>query len=392
MFRAVAAHHSRPTAASGAARRALPGADRNRRTGLAALAGAALALGAALPAAALPPGPLDPELPGDRPPSRPPTAIISPYPDSGGANVALAALGARVTGSSYTPLPQHAAAHLIDGRYAGSTLGDSGWLTATAPWQRPWVSIALPGRYHVSTVWLRESSVLPATFDRATAVLSTSGRRVGDGYLDRTPGSTAAAVAPTWSGASESATEVRVEPTGPNPNLVGIGEVEVRTGQVGGRTVQFADYSRDDGRIVSRRWSFGDGATSTQKYASHTYAAPGTYRVTLTVTDDDGRTATATMNQTVLDPVTPDVSVPATARVNEPLAIHDRTAQQVLGGPRVAAQRTWRSVPSGVWALSPGTIVFPDTGVYDVTYTMRDSAGVTSTRSWRVTVYGTPAS
>ena len=49
------------------------------------------------------------------------------------------------------------------------------------------------------------------------------------------------------------------------------------------------DYD-DDGRIASRAWSFGDGAASTARKTSHTYAADGTYAVRLQVTDDRGAT------------------------------------------------------------------------------------------------------
>ena len=52
-----------------------------------------------------------------------------------------------------------------------------------------------------------------------------------------------------------------------------------------------------DGTIVSWAWDFGDGNTSTAQHPSHSYAVPGTYTVSLTVTDDLG--ATGSTSQTV---------------------------------------------------------------------------------------------
>lgn len=55
-----------------------------------------------------------------------------------------------------------------------------------------------------------------------------------------------------------------------------------------------ASQSTDpDGQIVSYRWDFGDGSTEVLPVVAHTFAAPGTYRVRLTVTDNAGVTATA---------------------------------------------------------------------------------------------------
>lgn len=58
-----------------------------------------------------------------------------------------------------------------------------------------------------------------------------------------------------------------------------------------GQTAFFHDYSTDvDGNVIGWHWSFDDGHTSVGKSPHHTYERDGTYRVTLTVTDNDGLT------------------------------------------------------------------------------------------------------
>ncbi len=59
-------------------------------------------------------------------------------------------------------------------------------------------------------------------------------------------------------------------------------------------TSYFNDTSTDsDGSVVSWYWEFGDGNTSTNENAVHIYGEEGSYRVNLTVTDDDGNSSTA---------------------------------------------------------------------------------------------------
>lgn len=66
-------------------------------------------------------------------------------------------------------------------------------------------------------------------------------------------------------------------------------------------TFDSAASSDADGSIVSRAWTFGDGATATGSESSvaHTYAAGGTYSVTLTVTDDHDAPASTSKSVTV---------------------------------------------------------------------------------------------
>jgi PKD repeat protein len=54
-----------------------------------------------------------------------------------------------------------------------------------------------------------------------------------------------------------------------------------------------------DGTIASYAWDFGDGETGSGANPSHTYAAAGTYQVSLEVTDDEGATDVVTANVAV---------------------------------------------------------------------------------------------
>lgn len=81
-----------------------------------------------------------------------------------------------------------------------------------------------------------------------------------------------------------------------------------QNGAIGAPVVLDGSASTDpDGTIVSYAWDLGEpGATANTPRAMHTYSAPGTYTVTLTVTDDAGETAQDTATVTIAPPTSYD--------------------------------------------------------------------------------------
>jgi PKD repeat protein len=65
-------------------------------------------------------------------------------------------------------------------------------------------------------------------------------------------------------------------------------------------TIFSALESKDNGKIASYLWDFGDGNTTDGAFVSHEYSETGTYLVTLTVTDSDGNNDITTINITVV--------------------------------------------------------------------------------------------
>jgi PKD repeat protein len=61
-------------------------------------------------------------------------------------------------------------------------------------------------------------------------------------------------------------------------------------------TVQFTGIAEDPaGDAITIAWDFGDGQTSSELSPEHTYVEPGSYTATLTATDSDGETGSASI-------------------------------------------------------------------------------------------------
>ena len=87
-----------------------------------------------------------------------------------------------------------------------------------------------------------------------------------------------------------------------------------------------SDSDDRDGEVVAYEWDFGDETFASGPTARHTFAAPGTYLVTLLVTDDDGAldlVALALEVPVQVDPTTtapPTTAPPTTAVAPTPVA------------------------------------------------------------------------
>jgi hypothetical protein len=69
-----------------------------------------------------------------------------------------------------------------------------------------------------------------------------------------------------------------------------------------GQSIQFVGFATGGTEPYTWAWDFGDGATAAVQNPTHAYTAPGTYNVTLTVTDAADDTATDATTATIIAP------------------------------------------------------------------------------------------
>lgn len=139
-------------------------------------------------------------------------------------------------------------------------------------------------------------------------------------------------------------------------------------------TVNFTDLST--GTPVSWAWDFGDGNTSAAQNPTHIYTTPGSYNVTLTVTDAQGCTGTVVFNNYIViqPPIADFVGVPINGCV--PLLVNF-TDQSTSVEPIVSWQ--WDFGDGNTSTAQNPANTYVTTGAFTVTLIIINSAGCTDT-------------
>ena len=154
------------------------------------------------------------------------------------------------------------------------------------------------------------------------------------------------------------------------------------------QTVAFNGSSSTDpdGSIASYAWDFGDASTGTGATPSHAYALPGTYSVTLTVTDNGGVTHSKTVDVTVLPPATQPPVASFTLSTSNLTALFNASASSDPDGTIAAYAWNFGDGSAAGTGVNPSH-AYSAAGTYSVTLTVTDNLGATGTKTQSVTVF-----
>jgi PKD repeat protein len=156
--------------------------------------------------------------------------------------------------------------------------------------------------------------------------------------------------------------------------------------------VQFTDQSTaGSAPITSWQWTFGDGGTSTARNPSHTYAAAGSYTVSLTVTTSAGQdtqTRTSYINVSSLTLPTALFSGSPTSG-SAPLTV--QFTDQSTSGSSPITSWSWSFGDGGTSTAQSPSHTYTAAGSYTVSLTVQSASGSdTETKSGYITAFVLP--
>ena len=149
--------------------------------------------------------------------------------------------------------------------------------------------------------------------------------------------------------------------------------------------------SDPDGTITAYSWNFGDGATATGATPGKSYSAAGTFTVTLTVTDNQGATNSATTTATI------------SAAANQPPVARPGGPYSGMVGTAISFNGSTSSDPDGTitaysWNFGDGTTAtgsspgksYSAAGTFTVMLTVTDNQGATNSATTTATISSAP--
>ena len=154
-----------------------------------------------------------------------------------------------------------------------------------------------------------------------------------------------------------------------------------------GQATQFTSTSTTNPSgqsIGSYQWNFGDGQTGTGQSTNHTYANPGTYQATLTVSTGNGH-CTDQITQTVTVNPLPTASFNATTVCQGEATQFTSTSS---GDQIISYQWNFGDNQTGIGQNANHTYTQP--GTYNVTLTVQTSGGCSDHITQTVTVNASP--
>ena len=134
-------------------------------------------------------------------------------------------------------------------------------------------------------------------------------------------------------------------------------------------------------------WNFGDGGTGAGVNATHVYAGPGSYTVTLSVTDSDGTTSVKDTAEIVVNPGNAPPSAAFTFAPSSPVAGQDVSfTEQVSDPDGDAVTLAWAFGDGATATGATPRHAYVAAGSYTVVLTATDEQGARTTTFETLTV------
>ena len=139
-----------------------------------------------------------------------------------------------------------------------------------------------------------------------------------------------------------------------------------------------------DGSITSYQWSASDGQTANGKNSQLTFNNPGTYKITLTVTDDKG--ATTSIDNTITVTQQPNQDPKASFTMSSQGNTVSLNASSSFDPDGSITAYQWSSSNGLAASGQNAQLTFPNPGTYAIILTVTDDKGATNSTQKSITL------